>query len=149
MTKLEELKQAIYSVWKEGKELSFGCGVEIVLLDYMKNRCKGTKQITKYLSTLGETLLGQENVEVKITKIIGHPIGIAEVLRAIEEIRNSQYKNIKGVIFRHTKLGEVKSPEDDKKDMLYLLKNWKLEKNTLDNQAPEIINFLWDLICKK
>ncbi len=126
---MEKLKQKIYKLLPDLKELEFGCEIEgnhaIVVLSNNKEVLlfwKKSKTFKWY------------NIERFEYKIIGKPIGLAEVLRALGE--KYAFEGT-GMLLKR----EFGSDYYSCAGMLY----WNLKEN-LDNQSKEVIEFLNKLI---
>lgn len=72
-------------------------------------------------------------------KVLGKPLELQSYLQAVKK---GAYKNIKGVEFRHTKLGAVKTWKDDLPWVISLV---KLDKKMWE-QDEETLKKLLDLI---
>jgi hypothetical protein len=141
--KLQELKNAIHKACPELLELSFGCSVKKIkqIFTGYYGFCVG--EMTgdfKYEFLMDYSNQIQSFTESEIAEyfeILGHPIGIAEVLRAlhVKIWVGIHYQISDGVLFC----------KGDK-----TLFEWHL-KHDLDWHAenkPETIHFLHSIICK-
>jgi len=166
--KLEELKKAIHEACPELLELSFGCEIEYDGLKYKiinedsveigshiyfgffermpkylgKNEIEIQEDMTRGWRTCGCDT-GNYVKKIKYIKILGHHIGIAEVLRAINKV-DTKGDSIgiteSGLFFRAGAL-----------DVIYTEIYWDLEHDDLDWPAKnktEVIDFLYSIICK-
>lgn len=121
-------------------DLSFGCEVEVRYLDEF-TRPYGKKEKTKYLN-LSETMLGQIDTEVTITKILGHPPTLSDVLGAINKLNPAipiqSYgcwpHNKKHDFGKSIEWGEIKGF------------NWNLSKPYLKDQPDELGEWLDKII---
>lgn len=132
--KLQQLQQAIREVCAELKELAWGCEAHIrkgnCLNKYVINcthrDTDGTKRYK--VCCLDDKLFNPED----FTEIIGHPIELQHILRAIAHIEhNDIFFSVSGNVIAH---GEQVAVYD------YSL--------PLDQQDPEVIDFLFSIICK-
>jgi hypothetical protein len=132
--KLKELKKAIHKACPELLELSFGCKYKIegVINGHItdgsdEEKIKGVDQ--NYNPVIFH--IADDGL-----KILGHPIGIAEVLRAIDYSRAVRAENKEIMISTQNSL-----------DFCY----WNLENDDLDwhfQNKPETIDFIYLIICK-
>lgn len=133
--KYEAVREAVIAACPEIMELSFGCrisnGKSSQLVNYLDPNgihwCDGTFSV---------------NEAIKNLKIIGHPIRIAHVLRAIKEKCPSKIaEGIEGINWDE---GE----EQYARYGLRMLREWNLLEDDLSKQSAETINFLWEILCK-
>ncbi len=137
--KLQQLQQAIREVCAELKELAWGCEAHIrkgnCLNKYVINcthrDTDGTKRYK--VCCLDDKLFNPED----FTEIIGHPIELQHILRAIEEHNTGIYYVESG--------GGIVSVNCLFRDTIV---DYDLTL-PLDQQSPEVIDFLNSIICKE
>ena len=136
MQKLTELEEKIREVNPELKELAWGCEAHIrkgnclnkYIINCTHHDTDGTKRYK--VSCLDDKLFNPED----FTEIIGHPIQLQHILRAIP------YKRFCNLVMNEEDgTGIVVDDSDLIPDNLLL---------PLEQQAPEVIDFLHSIICK-
>ena len=145
MSKLNQLKSFIHSVIPEILEVKFGCEVldKNEFLDWAKVKTfivRNPKNGMEYYSENDGSLLSLRG-GFKNFKILGRPITLADCLRAIDkEIPSSRdlYINGEGG-FAWTSSGT---------DCHTYQAIWNLEKDSLDEQSDDLVNFLFNLLIK-
>ena len=128
MEKLQELKSKIHELLPELLDLKFGCEVKTVgfwprILGNEEVIEDGKEQFIDW---------GGGNT-YKVEKILGSKIGIAEVLRAYAEPLK--------------KLGYSQAVIMGTSEVKKLLNFWNFAKGNIDEQSPDTISFLHNLIC--
>jgi len=103
MTNLQKLREAIIKEIPEIKKIKICCKIKF-------SDSFGEETIIKVLKDVAVKTDVSEERNLGSCEIIGKPITLADVLRVVKE---SAYRNVKGVEFRHTKLGDVKTWKND------------------------------------
>lgn len=135
--KLQYIKSKVIEVCPEVRAFSFGCrfgfknGLQNAVV--ISSHTKETEFLadwrmigSKYGVLKTKDLLGE-------IEIIGHPITLSHILRTIQ---------CKGM-FSLTDMGEFLNDVGDKRFTNIF---WNLEKDNLDQQKPEVIDFLYTLL---
>lgn len=154
---IEIVRKAVIAAVPEIMGLSFGCQV------YAPWRGKTVKHTVVY-SDRGSVYVsesrwrGNHTPNVGTTKkyseanirewgIIGHPIGIAEVLRAIQQITGTSYTNVTINRWGEFLIDEEMRGEESKGGFYTrVLCQWDLSKDRLEDQSPECIEFLANVL---
>lgn len=159
--KLQKVREAIISKVPEIMELKEGCQIE-----YLDGIHNGNQPRIKTLKMRGEirgflpnnkyycsTQKGKIRVfNFSNLAILGSKIGIAQVLRACKKLRKELLtKNNYGEIGSdsHTnrvdQWSEVFENADVENELEYLWYNWILDKDDINLQKPETIDFLFNI----
>jgi len=131
MNKLTKLKEIIIEAVPEIVALEFGCELkdkdsELTWIFLSQGESRGFKYSSIWNSVTGSGLGRHEDFE-----IIGREIRLADVLRAIS--REKLKKRLDISAFFVYQSGHSL---------------WDLTKNSLDDQSPETIDFLYELLTK-
>lgn len=147
--KLQKVTEAIHKACPDLLEPTFGCLVRLYLPNQSMTEISAIVQENHGLYRLncGKKWFTQEQLKFdKRFEILGQPIGIASILRTCKR----QYREVKGIKFRHDKMGTVKTPNDDFKEVCRIIKHWNPEKDNINDQEEQTIkllfNFLFDEI---
>lgn len=135
--KLNQLQQAIREVCMELKELTFGCevlhkstnDVRHVVSDSVAGVCAGV-----CISTPRTGIVMYHHHFNELFEIIGHPIQLQHILRAIP------YKRFCNLVMNEEDGTGIVVDDSD-----LIPYNLTLP---LDQQAPEVVDFLHSIICK-
>ena len=138
--KYEAVRSAVITACPEIMELSFGCKFKandkIPFIVYVG------KNTGQHCLLVPETqaLLLVNKIE---TEILGHPIQLSHVLRAMKE---------KCPFGKVTEFydGETmdEGQEQFERQSMRILREWNLTEDDLSKQSPEVIYFLWEVLCK-
>lgn len=124
--KLQYIKNKVIEVCPEVMELSFGCEVVFncyqELFVYLRKSKKGHEIIKK-----GGTKICI--VSISDIEVIGHPITLSHILRTLK-VPEQRDKN----------------PDDTYQLFGGYIHSWNMEKDSLDQQKPEVIDFLYTLL---
>lgn len=170
------VREKVIEVCPELMELSFGCKVNI---RKGKMGYWGDSKIGK--GTVIDTFLGKkvshsgydpvednisavlDNGTIRTTfscskngvEILGHPIRISHVLRAMGEASLPNNEFLATYLYQDTKQKDFwichKKESDyvlNREEYVISSKKWDLEKDDLAQQSPETIKFLFDILCK-
>lgn len=154
--KLAELRSAIAKVCPEIMELSFGCrvlldggytprGIHIVYHrndDVYEAANVGHTEIMTN-ETTSFTCSGRADY-AKLREVLGHPIQLHHVLRAIDDkIESGDYHmDMDGAI-------TIDEYDADGDCVNTEVAKWNLSRPSLDEQTSELINFLHEVICQE
>jgi hypothetical protein len=143
MTNLQELKNRIYEICPELKELKMGCKVSWTYEHSLNSASKvlrtkkgiivGGYGSTNLIRVIFEGNKNATDINLNKLEIIGHPITLEAVLKAINKNNTGICINADGTFCQMTE-----------GDMGY---QWKLGE-PLEKQSEECVNFLHNLICK-
>lgn len=136
-----ELKNKIVEAVPEIMELKFGC--EAVFIPD-----NGGASANAIIAWIQDDNFVTDNVlvdsgEYTLHKIIGRPIRLADVLRALQEAPYE--KDYPFIELNPTYYGKDEMRISYKRDGACL---WDLSKDSLDDQSDETKQFLYDLLCK-
>ncbi len=134
MNKLEKIKEVIIKANPSIMELKFGC--EVLLDD--KEKC--TIGFWNPVYSGWSSDIGDEIEKEEIKQILGRPIQLADVLMAIE-------KKCKNELYHIGTDGVIGVPLPINPMTTFVECVWDLSKN-LDNQKPEVIDLLFELLVK-
>ena len=142
--KLEAVKKEIYKACPELKELEFGCKIKDSRGDLI---IVGESYDGYYITDWGGMIGSSTTIKKEdIVEIIGQDIGLEDVLRALCE---------KDIGFLVDSMGECFLETDGDIEPIWITENgtdsrliWELG-STLDNQSPEVWEFLYRLIVEK
>lgn len=148
MNDLQKLKEVIQKANPEIMELKFGCEVEVKTYSgnvtkviYLDEGGSGVyvshpslKSKTAFFEKFDYSIAGFKKYILK--EILGRPIRLADVLLAIKA---DVYIDSDGFFLIML----------DDNDVRKVGAKWNLQKNNLDDQSPETIKFLLDLLCKE
>lgn len=134
--KYNQVKSAVITACPEVMELSFGCRVEYEDRQFL--------YITDGMAGM-YTIWSKESSAIHKSpndiKILGHPIGIAYVLRAIEKEKSY---NTFDVVDGNFQIWDEATYDDDKPVFI-----WNLSQDTLDwhlANKPEVVEFLYNIL---
>lgn len=143
-SKHEAVRAKIIMSCPELMELSFGCGFEDGSKLISLNHPFALNTFVSILRKDGyEMTYETSGIEPNHSKILGHPIRLSHVLRAIEKTidSNDYHLGMDGAIC----IDEF--DEDD--DCVSVEKaRWDLTKDDLSLQSPEVWNFLFKILCE-
>ena len=135
MKNYQKLKQTIQEANPEIMELKFGC--ELLNIDD-----EGIWRVFK----IGEVNISNNKIKFyddyfEITKILGRPIRLADVLLAWKRYYQNWLNEVQSV-------APSGKSSFEKLDYNEIAKNWSLEDDNLDNQSSETKKFLIDLLTR-
>lgn len=124
---IAKIREKVIKACPDIIELKFGCKI--------KNKNGALDTIVTYSNYGNFTVVGSRicSIESDIAEIIGSPIGIAEILRTIEN------NTIGSFTFSIS-------------NSLFSIRNgrylciWNLAKDNLENQSLDTLEFLWELL---
>ncbi len=165
MTNLEKLKEIIQKANPEIMELKFGCEVEVRMSDdpYYKNgiykavvgRIEPDSLIVMFVDKENKRLLKLKKTKSnywatkkQIIKSLGRPIRLADVLIAMNKAKIDSAIQDYGcfMLDREDEIGD--SIEWQEITSNGERRHWNLQKDNLDDQPKETIDFLYNLLTK-
>lgn len=140
----EQVANRIYELLPEKKEISFGCKV-VTDEGYFRNVLEieyEEDSDTPYKILVGANIIGfMEWCSIKDVEIIGHPIRLADILRAIEKVRQTT-EDYEGVAVRTN--GEILFINYS--DYTEGLAEYNLSKDNILEQDTAFCEFLLEII---
>lgn len=155
MNNLQKVRDATIKANPEILELKFGCVVEYQDLRKSLKYPGHTKIGTVIRVSKNGHLVLDKGIDSKWTnaktakdvKIIGRTIRLADVLLAIQKIEDSKYTDLVVNRWGEFLLDEEISGEESKGGIYTTtLATWNLLKNRLEDQSPETLEFIANLL---
>jgi hypothetical protein len=134
----DPIKQKIQELVPEIMELKFGCIIRNHEMTEDLKFCGESKQggETCYIPSIDDYVVLDSHIGCEI---LGRPIRLADVLRAIGETKNRVACDDMGNIFELTGAGQIIMPAHF----------WDLSKDSYDDQSQETKKFIGELLDKR
>ncbi len=138
MSPLQKVKEKIVSLIPEIMALEFGCEVEVQGIRQDNPGCEYDVVVDQRIKD-GKITLGYFGaVPLDSIKILGRPIALSDVLLAIRKFGNEI------IVIRED--GDFLRYDTDSGTYISFGMYWEFLSDSLDDQSPETIQFLFDIL---